>query len=464
MQKKDLDYRNIYDYSAIRVLVPTIEDCYTALSIIHHLWEHVSNEFDDYIAHPKPNGYRSIHTAVIGPDEKHFEIQIRTFDMHEEAEHGIAAHWLYKEDKTHTQGYEAKIGILRQLFAWHKDLTKEDNATDSLPRELFEDRVYVFTPAGDIMDLPKGATPLDFAYHIHSELGHRCRGAKINGHIVPLTYALRTGDRVDIITTPHGTPSRDWLNKDSGYIVTARARAKIGQWFRQQEITQYIDTAKATLERELTRAGITHIDLKKIASLLQYKNEEALLSALGHGSIRPSQIIHASHLEKTEETHPTTHAIPLKKESLTSGFEVYGIDDLLTRIAKCCKPIPGDKVIGYITQGRGVSIHKQQCINVSDLSPEHGNRLIAVNWDHKHQGAFYVDLKIFAEKREELLHEITSIIANAKIMLMNLNSTINKKNNTLFISLTLQTRGTDEINHLIQQLEQLRGVNGVKRI
>ncbi len=465
-QKKQLDYQSIFDYSALRILVPTLDDCYTALSIINSLWNHIPEEFDDYIAYPKPNGYRSIHAAVIDTTGKNLEIQIRTYDMHEEAEHGVSAHWVYKEDKTQHGGYESKITFLRQLLSWHKELAQHDAAPDKKFQEMFEDRIYVFTPENEIIDLPKGATPLDFAYHIHSGLGHRCRGAKIDGHIVPLTYVLRTGDRVEIITTQHGTPSRDWLKKDAGYITTARARAKIAHFFREQDIGQYIETGKHALEREFSRAGIQQIDIQKIVSLFNFKNADALFSSIGHGNIKAAQIVHT--LQR--ETHPETETIPTVETYAKTAptkktyFQINGIDDLLTRVAKCCKPIPGDTVIGYITQGRGVSIHRKDCNNMSHLTPEHDSRLIEVNWDNKYLGAYFVDLQIRSHARDGLLKEVTALFANAKVDLVAMNSTINKKNNTLFIVMTVQIHDIKELQKLIQHISQMDMVYDVKRV
>lgn len=465
MQKKHLDYKNIYDASAVRVLVPTIADCYNTLGIVHNLWEHIPEEFDDYIANPKPNGYRSIHTAVIGPENKNLEIQIRTTDMHNEAEHGVAAHWLYKEDKIKKSGYETKITFLRQLLSWQQDIAGDNKEREKALSELFEDRIYAFTPAGDIIDLSNGATPLDFAYHIHSDLGHRCRGAKINGHIVPLTHKLNTGDRVDIITTPNGAPSRDWLNKESGYLKTSRARAKVLQWFKQQDITQYIESGKNMLEKEFSRAGLHNVDMQKIASSFNFKNPDSLYSTLGHGSIRPAQIVNAAlNLQQGAASKP----IPLIKSTRVSKenkseFEVSGINDLLTRISKCCKPIPGDDIIGYITQGRGVSIHRNDCHNILSISDDHNNRLITVTWDHKHLSSFYVDLQINADGQPQVLKEITSLLANSKISIITMNSSIYKKNALLLITMTIEIQNKDQLNKLISDIQKLPHLNDVKR-
>lgn len=467
MQKKHLDYKNIYDASAVRILVSTLDECYNALSIVHSLWEHIPEEFDNYIANPKSNGYRSIHTAVIGPDGKNLEIQIRTREMHEESEHGVAAHWLYKENKTHHSGYETKIGFLRQLLSWHKEFPKQPDskAFDETFDEVFEDKVYVFTPAGDIVDLPIGATPLDFAYHIHSGLGHRCRGAKINGHIVSLTYQLRTGDRVDIITTPNGTPSRDWLNKELGYLATSRARAKVTQWFRQQDTDQYVDAGKSILEREFARVGIQQVDLQKLANHFNFKNANSLFTTIGHGRIRPTQIVQAAQIMRNQEiTKPALPNITKHvKSSTESGFQIEGIDDLLTRIARCCKPIPGDAVVGYITQGRGVSIHRENCSNISRLA-NNDNRMIKVTWDNKHVGNFYVDLQIYAEGDKHILKDITSVITGVKIDLISMNTLINKKTNLLYIVITVQINNRDQLLHLINELVKLPHISTVKRL
>ncbi len=466
MQKKHLDYKYIYDTSAVRILAPTIADCYNTLSIVHHIWEHIVEEFDDYIANPKPNGYRSIHTAVIGPDNKNLEIQIRTHDMHNEAEHGVAAHWLYKEDYIKKTGYEAKITFLRQLLSWQKDITGQNQQPEKAINEIFDDRVYIFTPSGDIIDLINGATPLDFAYHIHSDLGHRCRGAKINGHIVPLTHTLTTGDKVEIISVQNGAPSRDWLNKESGYLKTPRARAKVLQWFKQQDVTQYVESGKNILEREFARAGLQQIDMQKIASRFNFKNTESLYATLGHGSIRPAQIVQAALIDRNGTSNksfvPTkiTRTSPEKQ----SHFEVSGINDLLTRIAKCCKPIPGDSIIGYITQGRGVSIHRTDCHNITEITEDQNNRLIPVSWDNKQLSSFYVDIQIRADGQPQTLKEITTVMANAKINIITMNSNIYKHNTSLLITMTIEIKNKEQLNQIIIDIKKLPHINDAKRI
>jgi GTP pyrophosphokinase len=459
-QRKKTEYQGIFDYSAIRLLVPTVEDCYTALSIVHSTWEHIPEEFDDYITAPKPNGYRSIHTAVVGPNNKNFEIQIRTHTMHEEAERGVAAHWVYKEGKA-AADYAAKIVFLRQLLDWHRDVSNQDEKINPAYEEILTDRVYVFTPNGDILDLPAGATPLDCAYQIHSEIGNRCRGAKINGHIVQLTYNLKTGDQVEIMTSPNGTPSRDWLNSEFGYLTTARAKAKVSHWFRQQDMNQHIESGRKMLEREFSRT--THPNIQKLANHFNFKDDDAFLAALGRGNIRMAQIFQLLETQHEHIKHTTGPILSKRRESKSAGMNIAGISDLLTRIARCCKPIPGDAIVGFITQGSGVTIHKKNCNNVSRINPRENERLIQVTWDTEHKGAYYVDLQIRAHSRETLLKEITTVLANAKINLINFNSSVNR-NNMLIITLTIQIHELTQLNDLVNQISHLKGVIDARRL
>lgn len=451
-KRKDVDYEAIFDTSAVRILVHSIEDCYAALSIVHGMWEHIPEEFDDYISSPKANGYRSIHTAVVGLDNKNLEIQIRTNTMHEEAERGVAAHWLYKEAQPVQTGYEAKIVFLRQLLDWHRDVATQNDINPAYD-QLASDRVYVFTPAGDILDLPSGSTPLDCAYQIHSEVGNHCRGAKINGHIVPLTYKLHTGDQIEILTNPNASPSRDWLNMEFGYITNARSRAKIAHWFRQLDLNQHIESGRRILEREFARIG-AQMNLQKLAAHFQMKDEESFLAALGRGNVRLSQITHliSDHAPSKDNV---IHLVTQKQES--KKMNIAGVTDLLTRIARCCKPIPGDEVIGYITQGRGVSIHKTSCNNVSHLIPTETQRLIQVNWDNQYTGVYYVDVVIRAHTQENLIKEITTLLANAKIDLANLNSTISR-GNMMVVTITIQIKSLLQLNELLSQVMHLKGV------
>ena len=464
MNRKELDQMNIFDHSALRILVPTVEDCYTALGIVNSLWPPIQSEFDDYIANPKPNGYRSIHTAIIGEDGKHFEIQIRTQDMHEEAERGVAAHWLYKEgNKNSPVDDRTKISYLRQLIDWHREVAIDDSAEKQIAAEM-DSQIYVITPAGDIMDLPQGATPIDFAYHIHSEVGHRCRGAKINGHIVPLTYALKTGDKVDIHTIPEGSPSRDWLNAELGFIKTGRARSKISHWFKQQELNQDIAEGRNILDKELARSGLAKsTSLIDIARHFHLKNEDELLAGLGRGNIRIGQILHAIQPKAPEKpsaayTPPATQ----KASRQPTGSALSGASEFLTRYAKCCKPIPGDLIIGYITQTSGISIHKRSCSNIRNLS--NPNRYIPITWDKERTNAFVTELKILTEDQNKVLHDMTALFVNEKIKLLSFNSNIKRDHGKIVILATLEVYSMDQLNHIKHRIANLPGVIDVMRV
>ncbi|TAK78900.1 MAG: bifunctional (p)ppGpp synthetase/guanosine-3',5'-bis(diphosphate) 3'-pyrophosphohydrolase, partial [Gammaproteobacteria bacterium] len=368
-------------------------------------------------------------------------IQIRTHTMHEEAERGVAAHWLYKENK---------FSHLRQLLDWHKEIAQS---------KLSDDEIYVMTPAGDILNLINGATPLDFAYAVHSELGHRCRGAKINGQIVPLTYTLRTGDKVEISTILQGNPSRDWLNPELGFIKTSRARSKISHWFKQQAFNQDVTEGRELLERELARHGLLKAaSLSVLAKHFNLKDEDTLLASVARGNVRPGQIIQALQPKAVEK--PAT-SIPLTKPSPeSSGSAIVGASDLLTRFAKCCKPIPGDKIVGYITQGRGISIHKKICNNVKNFSDP--RRFIQINWDNQSSGTFHTDLKIIAQNQPKILNDLTSLFANEKINLLSFQSTLNEGQNRIVLLVTVQIQDAEQLQrllHLVQQLPAILEVN-----
>lgn len=459
MQRKELDQEAIYDTSAVRVLVDTIEQCYEVLSLVNATWTPIIEEFDDYIANPKPNGYRSIHTAVIGEDNKHFEIQIRTFSMHEEAERGVAAHWIYKENKPSLTNEMTKIGYLRQLISWHQEIST--NNEDNEQPALDDNQVYIITPAGDIIDMQRGATPIDAAYHIHTEVGHCCRGAKVNGHIVPLTYELATGDRIEILTIESGTPSRDWLNIDLGYVKTSRARSKIQHWFKQQEMTNDIADGKELLEKELSRAHAKAVPFQSLVKHFHLKNENEFFAALGRGNIRISQVLHAIEPKATETLTPSINPLTKAIEQ-NAGKSIVGAADFLSRMARCCKPIPGDTIFGYITQGRGISIHKQSCPNRKSLS--NPDRIIEVEWNRKNVGTFISDIRIIAHDQEKVLHEITALLSNEKIQLLHFNSTANKNHSRLFIIVTVQVQSLEQLHHIIYKIKLLPGIIDAGRI
>lgn len=468
MQRKDVNYQEIYDSSALRVLVPEIADCYMVLSIVHNLWEQIPKEFDDYINNPKPNGYRSIHTAVIGPGHNNLEVQIRTYCMHEESELGVAAHWAYKEGRTQKPQQPDKIAWLRQVLDWQKELVSfEQSSPEST---AFEHQVYVFSPAGDVIDLVKGATPLDFAYTIHSQIGHRCKGAKINGNIVPLTYQLQTGDRVEILTAKQPNPSRDWLNSHAGYLATARAKAKIQQWFKLQDYDRHVTDGHELLTKELHRLNAHELNLDELASKLQYNHTKDMYAALGSGSLRLSQVTSAV-AQLKERNQPTTPQIAFitkpsqakKMPSAKSAVSIAGIDHLLTHMAGCCKPVPGDKIIGYITQGHGMSIHRYDCSNIT-----HGHatdeRLIEVNWNSLADCRYPVDLQITAQDRHGLLRDITITLTAEKINIASLNCVTSKSNLTALFSLTVEINNIKQLEQISQRLLQLPNILEVKRV
>lgn len=466
MHRKKVSLDQVYDAIAVRVLVPTIEDCYAVLGMTHEKWTPIREEFDDYVAHPKPNGYRSIHTAVMDEHHKHFEIQIRTFAMHEESEMGVAAHWAYKEGAISSQsGYEEKIKWLRQLLEWQKELSDDKLLPSELERSVFEDRIYVFTPQGEIIDLPTGATPLDFAYTIHTELGHRCRGAKIAGKITPLTTPLKMGQTIEILTTKKGAPSRDWLIPQNGYLKTPRARAKVLNWFRKQDYDQNVIGGRESLEKEIKRLNLHEPNLEKLAHQLNYKETDAMFAALGHGDLRLSQILHL-----IETDHPATlskpeiRAITKPSAKKTKGdIHIYGVGDLLTHIASCCKPVPGDPILGYITQGHGISIHHQDCLNLLHLDHDYRNRLIEVHWQDSTQAYYSVDLDIKAHDRPGLVSDIAQVLSNEKISITNLLTTTDKNKHTAHIQLTIEINNMSLLSKIMDRFQQLPNVFEVSR-
>ncbi len=424
MQRKGASFDAIYDISALRVLVPTINDCYTVLGLLQNTWAQVPEEFDDYISQPKANGYRSIHIVVKGPEERFVEVQIRTYEMHQESELGVAAHWRYKEGVLQPSTYEAKIALLRQIMAWQKEVaTGSDVQTEQeISPDLLSERVYVFTPLGDIIDLPEGATPLDFAYHIHSELGHRCRGAKINGNIVPITYALQTGERVEILTAKEANPSRDWLNPHYGYLKTPRARAKVQHWFRIR------DSEGGQAERDT---------LDKTTS---------------------------ANVPSTASSLPIIPVSPHRATNTSSQIHIQGVDNLLTKIAFCCKPLPGDDILGYITQARGVSIHRRDCKNIKHMLTNHLSRIVEVNWGGRFTRAYPVDLQLTMYNRAGLLRDITTFLAAEKINVLGLQTTqVNAQIPEVAVYVTIEIADMEQLNGIIDQLQKIPNVTSVRR-
>jgi len=464
MIRKNLDFQEIYDVRAVRILVPNIHDCYAVLGIIHSLWQYIPQEFDDYIASPKENGYRSLHTAVVGPEGKTLEIQIRSFKMHDEAELGVAAHWLYKEDRKHDPSYHSQINALRNILEWSEN--QEFESDEAIKQELSEDRVFVFTPQGEIIDLPAGATPLDFAYHVHTELGHRCRGAKINGKIKTLTYTLNSGEQVDIITTKIGAPSRDWMNAQLGYLVSARARSKVRSWFKRQDRNANITEGKELLDRELKRLDLGTSTLKPIIERFNVKSLDDLYAGVGGGDIRIGQIVNS--LQKITFQESQENLIPTKQRSIhnsSSGDEItiHGVGNLMCHFAGCCNPVPGDPIIGYITIGRGVTIHKQDCINVLEKDDE-VKRLIQVDWGDNTTKYYSVDLSILAYDRQNLLRDITNVLSNDKINVRTVNTQTSKDTNIANLILSVEIPDLDTLMNVLNKIMQLPNVLEASRV
>jgi GTP diphosphokinase / guanosine-3',5'-bis(diphosphate) 3'-diphosphatase len=453
------DFNDIHDLFALRVLVDTIPDCYRALGIIHNLWHPLPDEFNDHIANPKDNGYQSLHTTVLSMGRTPLEIQIRTFDMHRVADYGVAAHWRYKEGSKQDKHFEERVTWLRQLIDWQTELDSEQ-FMESVKTDIFIDQVFVYTPKGEIKALPRGATPLDFAYLIHTELGHRCIGAKVNGRMVQLNQALKNGDIVDIMSTKaERGPSLDWLNADIGYVKTSHAREKIRQWFKKQERAQNIERGKQLLEKELKRTGITMPNVEDTAKLFNCDSYDDFLAAIGQGIITQRQF----ELTLTKESEPEPEIIhktpPIIKKYDTTGVQVMGVGDLLTHLAACCSPLPGDDIIGYITRSHGITVHRKDCVNIINLKEK--ERLIDVSWG-KTQEVYLVHIHIDAWDRLGLLRDITTLVADEKVNIMGINLTEMDGDNVA-ITADLEIRDMTQLHRLLNKIRAVRGVNSVDR-
>jgi len=451
------DFGAIHDLMAIRVIVNTPGECYIALGIVHSLWPPIPDEFDDYIGNPKPNGYQSLHTAVFY-DNQPLEIQIRTQEMHKIAELGVASHWIYKEGEKPDPHFEETIGWLRQLVEWHRELKGADEFLESVKTDIFMDQVFVFTPKGEIKDLPKGATPLDFAYRVHTELGHRCTGAKVNGRMVQLNYELKNGDIVEIMATKKmKAPSRDWLSPHLGFVRTSHARQKIRQWFAKEERTENIERGRELLDKELRHLGIRLSEREEMARLFKFSTLDDFLEALGAGGITTQQIVQQlAAKEEPKDIEPTTVTPKLP----SPGTAVLGSGDMATHIAGCCHPVPGDKIIGYVTRSRGVTIHTQDCYNV--IHEDEKERLIPVDWGNT-ESLYPVKIQVEAWDRVGLMRDITELVAGEKVNISSINLT-NHNNNTVTLFFTLQTRGLAQLSRLLARMEGIRGVTSVARV
>ncbi|MDH3748644.1 MAG: bifunctional (p)ppGpp synthetase/guanosine-3',5'-bis(diphosphate) 3'-pyrophosphohydrolase, partial [Gammaproteobacteria bacterium] len=461
MQRKNRGLEALFDIRAVRVLVTNVKDCYAALGVVHKLWSYLPGEFDDYIANPKDNDYRSLHTAVIGPSGKTLEIQIRSFDMHRQAELGVAAHWRYKEGGGAPAAFDQKIRFLRQLLEPASDGSE---LLDQIRDDVFEDRVYAISPKGDVVELSSNATPLDFAYHVHTQVGHRCRGAKVNGRIVPLTYHVENGDQIEIITGSQAQPSRDWLSPRLGYLAGARARAKVRSWFRQQDRDQHLRQGREILERELTRLGVRDVPADDIAKQLKQKNSDALCVQLGSGELTAASIATAlQHMRGTELPQPIRRRKPRRKKSASGGVAVSGIGDLLCTMARCCRPVPPESITGYITQGRGVTIHRQDCGNFLGLNRRNPERIIEVHWGDSDGDCYPVDLTLRAFDRSGLLRDITLVLSDENANIVDVQSHTDQRAMETVINLSIEISDLPTLSTTITRLEQLPNVVSVSR-
>ena len=468
MQKKSLTFEQLFDIRAVRIIAERLQDCYGALGVVHATWKHIPHEFDDYIATPKPNGYQSIHTVIVGPSGKTVEIQIRTEQMHQDSELGVAAHWKYKEGiSSERSAYEEKINWLRKILLWQEEVAESGDLVEELRSQVFDDRVYVFTPKGDVVDLPLGSTPLDFAYYIHSNVGHRCNGAKVGGRIVPFTYQLQTGDQVEVLTGKNPNPSRDWMHPGLGYVHSSRARAKIHTWFKKQDKEKNLAAGKEMLEHELTKVNIPFKEAAEACERFNVKGLDDLYAAIGGGDIRIMQVVNylqQLHAPPPEMDPRIRTKKPRPAKASKDSVVVEGVGNLLTQMAKCCQPLPGDPIQGYITQGRGVSVHRENCAQLLHLLEQHPERYIEVNWASELSGSFQTEVVVHGADRDGILRDVTTVLANGKITLLGVNSLSNTQDHTAKIKLSLEVKDLNSLSKCIGSLQQVKGVSDVIRI
>jgi len=458
MTEKGKPFDLVRDVRAVRLIVPDVPSCYAALGVIHTHWRPIPGEFDDYIAAPKDNFYQSLHTAVIYDDKRPLEVQIRTAEMHQSAEYGIAAHWRYKEGTHRDKIYEQRINWLRNMMEWRSDVSDAQEFVEGMKTDVFQDRVYVFTPRGDIIDLAAGSTPIDFSYHVHTDIGHRCRGARVNGKLVPLYQELHTGDQVEILTAKRGGPSRDWLNPNLGLVKTQRARSKIKAWFKKQEDEQNLGQGRATLERELQRLGITNINFEKMARELGFKIPEEMFIAVGCGDLSVNKVIREiSQAEETADILEVT--IPAQgKKSSTDVVEVVGLKGLLSSMARCCNPMTGDQIVGYITRGRGATIHRQDCPNI--LRRKDTERLLQVSWGKVEQ-TYAIPITVKAYDRQGLMGDISTLLQNEGVNIADVSVNFNRS--VADLSLVVEVRDLTQLSRVLTRIESLPNVVEAQR-
>ncbi len=468
MQRKGIGFSQVHDIRAVRILVEDVAACYQTLGVVHGMWRNIPNEFDDYIASPKENGYRSLHTAVIGPEGKILEVQIRTENMHEEAELGVCAHWRYKGSDAQGAGpdtYEQKLSWLRQVLEWHETVGDEDVVAEQFSFDSAQDRVYVFTPKGDVVSLVQGATPLDFAYHVHTEVGHRCRGARVNGKLVPLTYVLGTGERVEILTGNTAQPRRDWLMSSSGYLRTSRARSRVQQWFKLLNREDNISAGRQLVERECARLALTSLDYKAMAGELGHKTVEDMFAAVGSGELMSRDVLRVARtITHTGDSEQPEWIIHPERPASAGAIQVDGVGNLLTQFARCCMPVPGDDIEGYITRSRGVTVHRADCARLLSLHSQHPERIIAVDWGVAEGDRFPVDIELTAYDRQGLLADVTSVMARASINVTAINTLSNPDDHTAHMRLRAEVTSIDLLMEVLERLNQLDNVMLARRI
>jgi len=475
MQRKGLDFHQLFDVRAVRVLVDDLASCYSVLGLVHSHWQPVPGEFDDYISNPKPNLYRSLHTAVRGSHGRVFEVQIRTHEMHEHAELGVAAHWRYKEGGPRDSALEQRIGVMRQLIEGGdaEGNTEPGRDDDSLIENFesltSEDRVYVLTPRGDVIDLAQGATALDFAYHVHTEVGHRCRGAKVNGRIVPLTHVLANGDRVEVLTSNQGHPSRDWLNPQLGYLRSGRARAKVRHYFRQLNFDENLAAGQAAMEGELKRLDLPGADLHPVAEQYNFRRTEDLLAAIGAGDLTSAQIGQSA-LRLNSPTETDRPELPFRRsatqEPTGSGSEIRieGVGNLMYQLARCCQPLPGDPIAGFITRTRGVSIHREDCRQYLHLAQNQPERRIQVDWARSMRTRYPVRVRIDAWDRRDLIKDIGSVLSNHGLSVSAMHADRGEQPEAVSIELSLEVEDLEQLSALLGRLQSITNVSSVRRL
>jgi GTP pyrophosphokinase len=467
MRKKDVGFAEVYDVRALRVIVDEVKDCYTALGIVHHIWSPIAKEFDDYIAHPKGNDYRSLHTAVHCPDGRSLEVQIRTRQMHSHAEHGVAAHWRYKEGSKATpeDRYDEKIAWLRQLLSWRDEVADSSDWVRHYKQAAFDETVYILTPQGRVVDLPRGATPIDFAYRVHTDLGHRCRGAKVDGVLVPLNTQLVTGQRVEIIVAKQGGPSRDWLNPSLAFLFTHRSRLKVRHWFASLALEDTLAEGRAVVVRELQRMGQPGINLDDLAARLGFARSEDLFIEIARARLNIRQLQVAVRGAELPVDEPELVELPVRRQRdsdvAEKGILIVGVGRLLTQLAGCCKPAPPDPIVGFVTRGKGVSVHRADCSNFSNMLTRHPERVIETSWGGRTDGVFAVDIVIDAYDRQGLLRDVSDVLAREKINVIAVNTQSRQGN--AHMSFTAEVGSIAQLNRTLALLHEVQGVVGARR-